>query len=99
MAARDTIGRYAVFTNLKNLSTFVVVICVAIGTMTTGALAVGVEVAKKCNLLTAKAFPPRVIGNPAAGSEKGTPESRQNYFNKCLANGGNMDDAARKETK
>jgi len=31
-----------------------------------------VEVAKKCDALTAKAFPPRAIGNPAAGSAKGT---------------------------
>jgi len=88
-----------VFANLKNLSTFSAFICVAVGTMTIPALAVSVEVAKKCDLLTAKAFPPRVIGNPAAGSEKGTPQSRQIYFNKCLANGGNMDDSTRKETK
>jgi hypothetical protein len=88
-----------VSTKLKNSSTFVALICIAVGTMTTVAPAVSVEVAKKCDLLTAKAFPPRVIGNPAAGSQKGTPQTRQNYFNKCLANGGNMDDGARKETK
>jgi hypothetical protein len=34
------------------------------------AFAVSVEVAKKCEALTAKAYPPREIGNPAAGSAK-----------------------------
>jgi hypothetical protein len=47
------------------------------------------EVAKKCAVLTAKAFPPRVAGNPAAGSSKGTGQS--GFFNNCVAKGGNVD--------
>jgi hypothetical protein len=31
-------------------------------------------------------------GNPAAGLAKGTVQIKRDYFNKCLANGGNMDD-------
>jgi hypothetical protein len=65
------------------------------------ASAVTAEVAKKCSALTAKAFPPRVIGNPAAGSAKGLPQEQQNYFKRCVANGGNVadDNDARKEEK
>jgi hypothetical protein len=65
----------------------------------TGASAITVEVAKKCDALTAKAFPPRVVGNPAAGSAKGTPQEQRDYFKKCVANGGNMDGAADKSVK
>jgi hypothetical protein len=43
--------------------------------------AVSVKVAKKCDALTAKAFPPRVTG----------PEIRA-YYNKCVANRGQMPD-------
>jgi hypothetical protein len=68
--------------------------------MTGTASAVTAELAKKCNALTAKAFPPRVIGNPAAGSAKGSGRDQLAYFNKCIAKGGNPDDDARKgETK
>jgi hypothetical protein len=47
------------------------------------------EVAKKCAALTAKAFPPRVAGNPATGSAAGT--GRSGFFNDCVAKGGNVD--------
>jgi hypothetical protein len=57
----------------------------------TGASAISVDVAKKCNALLAKAFPPRQPGNPAAGSAKGSGLDQRNYFNKCVANNGNMD--------
>jgi hypothetical protein len=53
------------------------------------ALAITAEVAKKCSALTAKAFPPRVVGNPAAGLQSGSYQDFRNYFNKCVANGGN----------
>jgi hypothetical protein len=55
------------------------------------------EVAKKCAALTAKAFPPRVPGNPAAGSAKGTAQSEQSYFSKCVANGGSVDESGSSE--
>jgi hypothetical protein len=75
------------------------VICIALGSMTNGALAVSVEVAKKCDALTAKAFPPRVPGNPAAGSDKGTGLDVQNYYQKCVATGGKVGDNADSQGK
>ena len=87
------------FTNLKIGSVRVVLVCIAVGCMTGSASAVTAQLAKKCQALTAKAFPPRVPGNPAAGSAKGTGRDERDYFNKCVANGGNMDDDAPKRTK
>ena len=81
---------------VKFWSTLVALLCIVVGPMTDRASAVTVEVAKKCNALTAKAFPQRVVGNPAAGSAKGTGKDKQDYYRKCVANGGNMDDHARK---
>jgi len=87
-------------TELKSCSALAALTCITVCSMTNGALAVTAEVAKKCDALTAKAFPPRIIGNPASGSANGTPEAQRNYFSKCVANGGNMDDQhAPKETK
>jgi hypothetical protein len=88
------------FTNLKSGGVLVAaLVCIAVGSMTESASAVTAQVAKKCQALTAKAFPPRVPGNPAAGSAKGTGQSQRDYFSKCVANGGNMDDDVRKQTK
>jgi hypothetical protein len=70
----------------------VAALCVGIGALPTNASAITVEVAKKCDALLAKAFPPRVIGNPAAGSVKGSWQDEQTYFHKCVANGGKVDD-------
>ena len=69
------------------------------GLIANGASAITVELAKKCDVLTHKAFPPRVIGNPAAGSAKGSGKDAQAYFEKCVKNGGKVDDAGPKETK
>ena len=71
----------------------------AIGPMTSGALALTAEVAKKCHMLTDKAFPPRQIGNPASGSAKGTAQDQRAYYNKCVTNDGKVDDSGSKETK
>ena len=49
------------------------------------------EVAKKCQILRAKQFPPLEPGNPAAGSAKGSWKDQSEFFKKCVANGGNMD--------
>jgi hypothetical protein len=81
-----------VFANLKSSSALLVLFGIAVGSMTTSASAVTVEVAKKCDTLTAKAYPPREIGNPAAGSAKGSSQAERDYFSKCVANGGNVDD-------
>jgi hypothetical protein len=58
------------------------------------ASAVTVEVARQCGALADKAFPLRVPGNPAAGRVRGTPDEFRSYFNKCLANGGKVEDPA-----
>ena len=47
------------------------------------ASAVTAEVARTCDAAVAKAFPPRQVGNPAAGSAKGSSADRRDYFNKC----------------
>ena len=59
------------------------------------AAAITAELAKKCQTLTAAAFPPRVVGNPAAGSAKGSGKDMQAFFNTCIKNDGNMDDKKR----
>jgi hypothetical protein len=76
----------------KLASAFAGLICVALASTPHGASAVTVDVAKKCSALTAKVFPPRVIGNPGAGSAKGNGLAEQAYFRKCLASGGKIGD-------
>jgi hypothetical protein len=71
---------------------FAALICIVLASTTCGAGTVTAETAKKCSTLTAKAFPPRVIGNPAAGSAKGNGPAEQAYFRRCLANGGEVGD-------
>jgi hypothetical protein len=71
---------------------FAALFCIVLASTTCGAGTVTAETAKKCSTLTAKAFPPRVIGNPAAGSAKGNGTAEQAYFKRCLANGGEAGD-------
>jgi hypothetical protein len=85
--------------NLKSASALVALIWIAIGSAPSGASAVTVEVAKRCDALLAKAFPPREVGNPAAGSATGTAQQQRDYFGKCVANGGRMDADTRKDAK
>ena len=66
--------------------------CIALALTPQGASAVTAELAKKCSALTAKVFPPRVIGNPAAGSAKGSGLAEQAYFKRCVASGGKIGD-------
>ena len=87
------------FARVKFVSALVGLVCIAVGCMKGGASAVTAEVAKKCAALTAKAYPPRVAGNPAAGLAKGTAQSERAYFNKCVATRGNMDDHVPKQAK
>lgn len=56
---------------------------------TLSASAITVEVAKKCDVLTEKAYPLRVPGIPAAGHQHGTAKEIRDYFNKCVTNNGN----------
>ena len=51
---------------------------------------ISADVARKCKILRAKEFPPRQIGNPAAGSAAGTGQDKREFFRRCVANGGNM---------
>ena len=78
------------FASLKLYLTRFAFVCIAIGLMSGSASAISVELAKKCNALTALAFPPRVPGNPAAGSAKGSGRQMQDYFRKCVENEGKM---------
>ena len=55
--------------------------------------AITAEVARTCDAAVAKAFPPKQVGNPAAGSAKGSAKEQRDYFNKCVANNGKVDDA------
>jgi hypothetical protein len=79
-------------TGLKFRHLFLALICAASGSIPDQASAITAEVARKCNALTAKQFPAREPGNPAAGSAKGSGRSQYEYFNKCVANGGKVDD-------
>jgi hypothetical protein len=85
---------------LRNLTGGAVVLLSAAATFVpTDADAITVEVAKKCNALLAKQFPPREPGNPAAGSAKGNGLAERNYFKKCVDNGGNVDESSDKTQK
>ena len=87
------------FTKMKLWSALVALLCIFLGPMTDSASAITAELAKKCNALTAKAFPPREVGNPAAGSAKGTGADELAYNKKCVANGGNMEEYDREKAK
>lgn len=77
------------FAKVKLWSVLLALACITVLPIT-DASAVTVEVAKKCEALSAKAFPPRVIGNPAAGSPKGSGPAERNYFSRCVANRGRI---------
>jgi hypothetical protein len=78
-------------------NTFIGTICLVLLLTSQSAHAATAEVAKKCAELMTKEFPPRVIGNPAAGSAKGTGRDEQQYFKQCIENGGSLskDDATK----
>ena len=76
--------------NLKCGAALVALSCLVHPLMARNAFAITAEVAKKCGVLADIAYPLRVPGNPAAGRTNGTSLDVQNYFNKCVANGGNM---------
>jgi hypothetical protein len=89
-----------VISSLKCQHIFVASIGIALGAATLEpAAAVTVEVARQCQALTSAAYPPRELGNPAAGSAKGGGRDKYNYFKKCLANGGNVEDTGAKQAK
>lgn len=67
-------------------------LCVMVVLAATNAHAVTVEVARKCNALLAKKFPPRVPGNPAAGSAQGSGTAQRDFYKQCVASGGTIGD-------
>lgn len=79
---------------LRYATALVALICIVGGMMTSGSSALTVDVARKCQTLIAKAYPPLVPGNPAAGRKNGTAQVVRAYFNKCVANGGNIEEQA-----
>ena len=87
------------FRRVKSVSLGIALICIAVGSMTTSASAITAELARKCSALMAKAYPPRELGNPAAGSAKGNGLAAQTYYQKCLANNGKVDDSAGTQVK
>lgn len=54
--------------------------------------AITVDVARKCDALVAQRFPPRLPGNPAAGSAKGSAADQRALFQRCVANGGKVEE-------
>jgi hypothetical protein len=92
-------GREIMFATLKFGGALVALICIAVGATTLNASAETVEVAKKCAALMQKAFPPREVGNPAAGSAKGNGQAEQDFYKKCIANNGNVSEDAPKDQK
>jgi hypothetical protein len=58
--------------------------------MPRGSPALTAEVAEKCEGLANRAYPLRVPGNPAAGRLYGTGRDFLDYFNTCVANGGDV---------
>lgn len=87
------------FVNLKISSVLIIAACIATESTRCIASVLTTEIAKKCGALTAKAYPPRQIGNPAAGSEKGSGQAERDYFRKCVANEGKMDDQGQEGAK
>ena len=79
------------FANLKFMAVLLGLAWIGLVSTTDTSSALSVEVARKCNALTAKVFPPRVIGNPAAGSAKGSGREERAYYKKCVASEGKMD--------
>ncbi|KJC45193.1 hypothetical protein UB31_21090 [Bradyrhizobium sp. LTSP849] len=77
--------------NLKSFFMLLAVTCLAVSVVPGQGSALTADLARKCSALTAKQFPAREPGNPAAGSSKGSGRVQHDYFNKCVANNGNMD--------
>jgi hypothetical protein len=85
--------------NLKSVGMLFVLVCSAIVPTTGNASGITAEIARSCNALTAKAFPPRQVGNPAAGSAQGSGHDQRAYFNNCVANQTNATSDTGKKAK
>jgi hypothetical protein len=81
--------------NWKSGCALLALTCTVLGSGPDRASAITAELARKCSALTAKQFPPREPGNPAAGSAKGSGRDQRAYFDKCVVNGGKVDGEAK----
>jgi hypothetical protein len=72
------------FAKMKFCCVILASVCITVAPMT-NALAIPLKVARKCNALTTKAYPPLVPGNPAAGRANGNGHAVRKYFNRCVA--------------
>ncbi|MDB5652518.1 MAG: hypothetical protein JWQ94_131 [Tardiphaga sp.] len=70
----------------------VILTCTATSLTPRPAFAITAELAKKCETVVSTAFPPRQVGNPAAGSAKGNSKAQREYYKKCVANDGKVDE-------
>ena len=86
----DEPGDSAMLTKLRYGTALFALFCLTCLPTTRSAIAITAELARKCGALTDKAYPLRVPGNPAAGREHGTAKEARDYFNKCVANRGNI---------
>ncbi|WP_050424308.1 hypothetical protein [Bradyrhizobium tropiciagri] len=84
---------------MRVISGFAVASAVIASGAVAPAYAIDVQVARACDALVARAFPPRQPGNPASGSARGGAKDQRDYFNKCVANGGKMDDDTSPKSK
>lgn len=84
---------------MRVINGFAIASAVIISGLIVPAHAIDAQVARACDALVAKAFPPRQPGNPASGSAKGGAKEQRDYFSKCVANGGKMDDEASPKSK
>jgi hypothetical protein len=70
--------------NPRLITAAALLMVVGIIQLPTSAFALTAEIAKKCSASKAKQFPPRSIGNPAAGSAKGSGADERAFFSKCV---------------
>lgn len=84
---------------VRNMRRLVGLACVLTLAAPATASAITAEVARACEAAVAKAFPSRQIGNPAAGSVKGTAKDQREYFKKCVGNDGKVEDAPAEASK
>jgi hypothetical protein len=71
--------------SLRKRTLGLLTLIIAAASTPTTVSAITLEVARKCNAAAAKAFPPRVPGNPAAGSAAGSGADQRTYYSKCVA--------------
>ena len=67
--------------------------------MTNGASTITVELAKKCEVLTVGAFPPPPPKTGKLDRKGRSGKDAEAYYDKCVKNGGKVDDRSSNEAK